>query len=107
MSKRVNCEAGTPADQCDDLFLTGTPDDMVFTGIHSGVIKALYAELLNVVTAIANLVENGLGDDQGVEILDRLLGMAAVPPMIDLKKGTFGAFMGKNPSKTWWKINSG
>ena len=31
----------------------------------------------------------------------------ALPPMIDLKAGTFGFFKGTNATQTYWKINSG
>jgi len=37
------------------------------------------------------------------QIIDNL----ALPPMIDLKAGTFGFFKGTNATQTYWKINSG
>jgi len=78
----------------------------VFTGIHSGTIKALYAELLNLVKTLITVAFPD-SDLVAEEVLGQLLGMVNIPPLIDLEEGTFGFFKGTNASKTWWKINSG
>merc|ERR1711915_248592 len=110
---------------CDDLFLTETPDNMIFQGIHSGILKSLWYFLTdvdsefkaynvpNTIVKYLNILFPGNPNLENVtpeEILNlilTLLDAANLPPMIDLQNGTFGFFKGTNATKSWWKINSG
>merc|ERR1711970_680805 len=107
------------------MWLTATPDNMIFQGSHSGMIKALNAFLHDKSTGLPFLLWGALlvlfgalqdqlppgtpppTIDQCADLVDQLLNSLDIPPLIDLENGTFGFFKGTNATKSWWKINSG
>merc|ERR1719244_1975485 len=112
---------------CDDMWLTATPDNMIFQGSHSGMITALNEFLHNkqeglpsllwpaLLLIFSTLQEQGIIGpdtppptlDQCADLVEQLLNSLDIPPLIDLENGSFGFFKGTNATKSWWKINSG
>eukprot|EP00091_Calanus_sinicus_P024124 TRINITY_DN8488_c0_g1_i2.p1 TRINITY_DN8488_c0_g1~~TRINITY_DN8488_c0_g1_i2.p1 ORF type:complete len:376 (+),score=78.35 TRINITY_DN8488_c0_g1_i2:71-1129(+) len=123
----IKCENEIFANYCDDMFLTGTPDNMIFQGTDSGVLKALWLWLTDTTvlpdvfpfpggslpTTLLHILQQLAPDDtvitidSVVELIQYILKLAEVPPLIDLEQGKFGFFKGTNATKSWWKINSG
>jgi len=121
----VNCKEGDPDVNgfCDDMWLTATPDNMIFQGSHSGMITSLNAFLHDkqnglpyfVFAAFFLLQQQGVLPpnftpptlDECADLVDQLLNSLDIPPLIDLENGSFGFFKGTNATKSWWKINSG
>merc|ERR1711892_1444379 len=88
---------------CDDMWLTATPDNMIFQGTHSGIIKSLnfwlhdiefeiglpflLKPLLTQACAEAQSIafcEEPITMDKVVEVIDYLLSLVEIPPLIDL-----------------------
>jgi len=109
---------------CDDLWLTATPDNMIFQGAHSGIITALNVFLFNEEAGLPKIIADLLATLQLIgqipsdithptaaeiaAIMHSLLdALGGIPSLIDLDEGTFGFFKGTNATKSWWKINSG
>jgi len=107
---------------CDDLFLTETPDNMIFQGIHSGILKSLWFFLTdatsdfkqyNLPVLVSGLLATQFPNDPFItpeavsDLIITFLNGVGLPPMIDFPSGTFGFFKGTNATKSWWKINSG
>ena len=107
---------------CDDLFLTETPDNMIFQGIHSGILKSLWFFLTdatsdfkeyNLPVLVSGLLATQFPNDPFItpeavsNLIITFLNGVGLPPMIDFPSGTFGFFKGTNATKSWWKINSG
>jgi len=115
-----------------DMFLTATPDNMIFQGVESPELKAVWTYITNteredclpqqiktilveIITTINTLTPNNpnhidpniITAEMIENIIQLALGQFEIPPMIDLAAGTFGFFKGQNATKTWWKINSG
>jgi len=156
-------------DFCEDIVITGTPDDMIYQGIESGTLKATYyfltssepgalpwqlayglgigipqlcvamnngeyQWLYNIIKDIvidignpllppmtgADLV-NLLASDPDTwgatlrfilfqalpDLMTTVVDGLPLPPMLNLKEGTFGFFKGTNATRSWWKINNG
>jgi len=126
----TSCKEGDPDDNgfCDDMWLTATPDNMIFQGSHSGMITALnfflhskedggltYYVYNAIKTVFGVLQQQGIipdtmtppTPDQCADLVEQLLNSLDIPPLIDLENGSFGFFKGTNATKSWWKINSG
>ena len=119
----IGCQVNIPdiSDYCDDMFLTGTPDNMIFQGTHSGILKALWLWLtdttllpgLSLPSILFPILDGLFPQDDYITIdsvaamIVYLINLAEIPPLIDLEQSTFGFFKGTNATKSWWKINSG
>merc|ERR1712142_567662 len=128
LNEMVKCEQDAQVELgwCDDMWLTATPDEMIFQGTHSGIITSLNFFLHDTTTgaglpsliwiALINYSGNHTeqlpadkvpSPDEIVNLIDTLLDSLNIPPLIDLEQGSFGFFKGTNATKSWWKINNG
>ena len=109
------------------MFLTDTPDNLIFQGSESGILKALWFLLTDTTvlpgvfpmpggslpTVLLHILQGLFPQDPYITIdslvamIHHVLNLAEIPPMIDLEQGKFGFYKGKNATKSWWKINSG
>jgi len=118
LNEFINCKKpyAIENDLCDDMFLTGTPDNIIYQGVESGMVKSLWFLLTDKEEGLTPLISLALSmifpdqeftAEQIEQMIEQLLALVTIPPMIDLEGGTFGVFKGTNASKTWWKINNG
>jgi len=95
-----------------DVFdVDGNPREDTTLGQIFPLLPKTIQDLLNV---LKFLIDSGTDMNKFVTDLlatnldvPAILDTLALPPMIDLKAGTFGFFKGTNATQTYWKINSG
>merc|ERR1719495_2461470 len=118
LNEFINCKKpyAIENDLCDDMFLTGTPDNLLYQGVESGMVKSLWFLLTDKEEGITPLIYLALAvifpdqiitPEQVEQVIDQLLALITLPPMIDLEQGIFGLQRGINSTKSWWKINNG
>jgi len=118
LNEFINCKKpyAIENDLCDDMFLTGTPDNLLYQGVESGMVKSLWFLLTDKEEGITPLIyvaltmifpEQEITPEQVEQVIDQLLALITLPPMIDLEQGIFGLQRGINSTKSWWKINNG
>jgi len=78
-------------------------------GTEIGLALSEVIELVKGICADPDSVENlpPVLSPMIAQFMIGILETAPLPPLIDLKAGTFGFFKGSNGTKTWWTINSG
>jgi len=98
-----------------DILLDVVHDMLDENTISHQIYLMLPKEIQDIINLINTLVASGMIDINQT-IIDTLaanldvagiIDNLALPPMIDLKAGTFGFFKGTNATQTYWKINSG